>query len=173
MRRFIFSDEVLQTLAHDRYYYPEPRVQQRMEVLWLKSQGETHERIAKLAGVSRPTVQRVLDVYEQQGLDGLRLFHWGGQPSALTPHGESLEKEFTERPPHTVAEACQRIEELTGVRRKPEAVRKFLRERLGLRFRKVAAVPVPPKESVEEHAKKQAAFLKSGVGAAPGGGPSW
>ena len=159
MRRFIFSDEVLRSLAQERYHHPDPRVQQRMEILWLKSQGETHERIAALAGVSRPTVQRVLDVYDQGGLDGIRLFHWKGHPSALTPHRESLEKEFTERPPHTVGEACQRIEELTGVRRKPEAVRKFLREHLGLRFRKVAAVPVPPKQSVEEHAKNQAAFL--------------
>jgi transposase len=172
MRRFTFTDEVLKNLAHERYYHPEPRVQQRMEILWLKSQDETHERIAALAGVSRPTVQRVLDLYEKDGLDGIRLFHWKGQPSALTPHQESLEKEFTERPPHTVTEACQRIEELTGVRRKRERVRKFLRESLGLRFRKVAAVPVPPKLSVEEHAKNQAAFLKSGVGAASGRGTS-
>jgi len=57
-----------------------------------------------------------------------------------------------------VAEACQRIEALTGVRRKPTRVRKFLRESLQLRWRKVAAVPVPPKLTVEEHAKKQAAF---------------
>jgi hypothetical protein len=60
-----------------------------------------------------------------------------------------------------VAEACQRIKELTGVTRKATRVRKFLRETLDLKWRKVAAVPVPPKLTVEEHAKKQAAFLKS------------
>ena len=86
-----------------------------------------------------------------------------GTASALTPHQESLEAEFDVRPPHTVSEACQRIEELTGVRRKPTRVRKFLRETLKLSWRKVAAVPVPPKLTVEEHAKKQAAFLKSGA----------
>jgi transposase len=163
MRRFIFTEEVQQALAKDRYHHPDPRVQQRMEIVLLKSKGETHERIAELAGVSRRTVQRVLDVFEEEGLDGLRKFHWHGQTSALTPHRDSLEAEFCTRPPHTVSEACRRIEELTGVRRKETRVRKFLRETLKLSWRKVAAVPVPPKLTVEEHAKKQAAFLKSGA----------
>jgi transposase len=163
MRRFIFTEEVQQTLAKERYHHPCPRVQKRMEIVFLKSKGETHERIAELAGASRRSVQRVLDVFEKNGLDGLRTFYWHGQPSALTPHRESLEAEFRERPPHTVSEACQRIEELTGVRRKQSRVRKFLRETLELSWRKVAAVPVPPKLTVEEHAEKQAAFLKSGA----------
>ena len=139
MRRFIFTEEVLQALAKERYHHPDPRVQERMEIVWLKSKGETHERIAELSGVSRRTVQRVLDVFAKEGLDGLRKFRWHGQASALTPHRESLEAEFCERPPHTVSEACQRIEELTGVRRKPTQVRKFLRETLHLSWRKVAA----------------------------------
>ncbi len=163
MRRFIFTEDVQQTLAEERYHHPDPRVQERMEIVWLKSKGETHERIAELAGVSRRTVQRVLDVFAKEGLDGLRTFHWHGQASALTPHRESLEAAFRERPPHTVSEACQRIAELTGVCRKPTRVRAFLRDTLPLSWRKVAAVPVPPKRTVAEHAKKQAAFLKSGA----------
>ena len=163
MRRFIFTAEVQQALAKERYYHPDPRVQQRMEIVLLKSKGETHERIAELAGTSRRTVQRVLDVFEKAGLEGLRRFHWHGQASALTPHQESLEAEFTARPPHTVSEACQRIEQLTGVRRKETRVRTFLRDNLKLSWRKVAAVPVPPKLTVEEHAQKQASFLKSGA----------
>ena len=163
MRRFIFPEDVRQALAHDRYRHPDPRVQERMEIVWLKSKGETHERIAELAGVSRRTVQRVLDVFETGGIEGLRTFHWHGPASALTPHRDSLEAAFRERPPLTVSVACQRIEDLTGVRRKPTRVRKFLRETLQLSWRKVAAVPVPPKLTVAEHAQKQASFLKSGA----------
>lgn len=163
MRRFIFTAEVQQALAKERYYHPDPRVQQRMEIVLLKSKGETHERIAELAGTSRRTVQRVLDVFEEAGIEGLRTFYWHGRASALTPHQESLEAEFTARPPHTVSEACQRIEQLTGVRRKETRVRTFLRDNLKLSWRKVAAVPVPPKLTVEEHAQKQASFLKSGA----------
>ena len=163
MRRFTFTIEDQQTFAKDRYQHPDPQVQQRMEIMWLKSKGETHVRIAELANTSRRTVQRVLDNYEHNGIDGLRTFHWYSPPSALTPHVQSLEAEFRERPPHTTNEACQRIEELTGVCRKPTLVRKFLRETLKLSWRKVAAVPVPPKLTVQEHAEKQAEFLKSGA----------
>ena len=81
----------------------------------------------------------------------------------MKPHLVSLEDAFIQRPPKVVAEACDRIEQLTGVRRQPTQVRMFLRDTLGLRWRKVAAIPVPPKKSVEEHAATQAAFLKDGA----------
>ena len=77
-------------------------------------------------------------------------------------------EEFRQRPPKVVAEACDRIERLTGVRRQATQVRLLLRERLGLRWRKVVAIPVPPQKSVEEHAATQAAFLKDGAGTAAG-----
>jgi transposase len=160
MRRFEFSEEQRRVLGHERFYHPDPRVQQRMEIVWLKSHGETHERIAELAGVGRRTVQRVLDLFASGGVDALRKFGGKGSTSELAPHRESLEAEFRERPPRTVAEACTRIEQLTGVLRRPTQVRLFLRDTLGLRWRKVAAVPVPPKQSVEEHARTQADFLK-------------
>ncbi len=39
------------------YHHPHPRVQRKMEALWLKSQGEFHQWIAQLTGV---TVNAVL-----------------------------------------------------------------------------------------------------------------
>lgn len=163
MRRFDFTDEQLQGIAQDRYQHVDPRVQRRMELLWLKAHGETHERIAELTGVSRRTVQRCLDIFSQGGLDAVRQFHERGRTNGLTPHCLSLEAEFLKRPPRLVAEACDRIERLTGVRRGHTQVRKFLRDHLDLRWRKVAAVPVPPKSTVAEHAANQAAFLKDGA----------
>lgn len=163
MRRFEFTEEERGVIARERYHHPNPRVQRRMEMLWLKCHGETHERIAELAGVGRRTVQRVLDAFETGRLDAVRSFHDGGRTSSLQPHGEVLETEFRERPPRTVAEACDRIERLTGVRRSPSRVRQYLRNQLGMTWRKVAAVPVPPKKSVEEHAATQADFLKDGA----------
>ena len=163
MRRFEFSEDVLAEIERDRFRHPDPLVQRRMEVLWLKAHGETHVRIAELAGLSRATVQRVLDQYETGGVQAVRTFYWHVPSSELTPHRSLLEAEFRQRPPHTVAEACERIEQLTGVRRGPTRVREFLRETMGLRWRKVAAVPVPPKQTLPEHAATQAAFLKDGA----------
>jgi transposase len=163
MRRFEFTEEEQRVIARDRFHHPNPRVQRRMEMLWLKCHGETHERIAELTGVGRRTVQRVLDRFEAGRLEAVRSFQEKGQASGLTPHGELVETEFRQRPPRTVVEACDRIERLTGVRRGPTQVRRFLRDQLGLTWRKVAAVPVPPKQSVEEHVATQAAFLKGGT----------
>jgi len=172
MRRLQFTDDELREIERQRFEHPDPLVQRRMEILWLKAHHETHERIAELAGVSRSTVQRSLDAYESGGLAAVRTLHWKGPISALAAYRGQLEVEFCERPPHTIAEACGRIEQLTGVRRSATQVRKFLRNELGLRWRKAAAVPVPPKLTLDEHAAQQAAFLKDGVGTTLGGGAS-
>lgn len=166
MRRFVFTEEERKTINHERFHHPDPNVQRRMEILWLKAHDETHQRIAELAGVGRRTVQRVLDLFWEGRLEAVRQFHWHKPASALDPYRQTLEEEFRERPPHTVREACERIEKITGIRRKESQVRKFLRETLGLRWRKTAAIPIPPKKSVEEHTAIQADFLKDRVGAA-------
>jgi transposase len=160
---FAFPKDVMESIIRERYEHPDRRVQERMEILWLKSQRERHERIAELANVSRSTVQRTLRIYRVQGLAGMRTFGWKGQPSALTPHQQTIEAEFRERPPHTAHEAARRIEAMTGVKRQAGRVRKFMKESLGMKCLKVAPIPVPPKKTVEEHAQTQAAFLKSGA----------
>src|SRR3954470_22413239 len=167
---YSFSKTVVEAITHDRYQHPDPRVQERMEILWLKSRDEPHGRIAELANVSRSTVQRTLRIYLAKGPDGIRSFGWKGQPSALTPHRATIEEEFRKHPPHTAHDAARRIEELTGVRRKASRVRKFLKGDLGMRCLKVAPIPVPPKKTIEEHARTQADFLKGGPGAEVGAG---
>jgi transposase len=160
---YSFPEAVVEAIARDRYHHPDPRVQKRMEILWLKSKGEPHWRIAELAHVSRSTVQRALRIYAAEGLDGVGSFGWKGQPSALAPHRTAIEAAFREHPPHTAHEAARRIEALTGVRRKLSRVRTFLKNDLGMKCLKVAPIPVPPKKTVEEHARTQANFLKSGA----------
>jgi transposase len=146
-----FSPAVVEAMARDRYQHPDRRVQERMEILWLKTKDETHDRIATLANVSRSTVQRTLRIYAAKGLDGIRSFGWKGPPSARTPHRATIEEEFHKHPPHT----ARRIGERTGVQRKPSRVRQFLKEDLGRTCLKVAPIPVPPKKTVEEHAATQ------------------
>ena len=52
-----------------RIRHPHPRVQQRMEVLWLKSHGLQHNQIAKLAGVCENTVTEYLCIYKEGGIE--------------------------------------------------------------------------------------------------------
>ena len=126
--KLTFCEEDLRSLSSERYEHPDPRVQQRMEVLWLISQGETQARAGELAGVSIATVERYVAIYRTQGVAGLREFHWVKPVSALQAYRLTLEEEFRKRPPHTVAEACQRIKEQTGVERGETQVRAFLKK---------------------------------------------
>jgi transposase len=72
MRTITFTPEDRRNLAHVRFHHPDPRVQRKMEVLWLKSHGLDHDTIATYADVSRRTVQRYLDQYLEGGLPRLR-----------------------------------------------------------------------------------------------------
>jgi transposase len=131
MRHFTFTAEDLDAIRHARYHHPHPRVQQKMEVLWLKSQGLTHEDIARLADISRRSVQRYLDEFAQGGLDRVRRLNWQGQTCALDEHQSSLEEYFIEHPPRSAREAQEAIERLTGLRRGLSQVRAFMKKKLG------------------------------------------
>lgn len=124
----VFSAEVLAALSSERFEHPVPLVQRRMEVLWLIGNCQTQQQTAQLASVSEATVARHISLFRRHGLDGLRKLDWHTPTSELESHRATLENEFRERPPHTIAEACSRIQELTGVRRGETQVRKFLKK---------------------------------------------
>src|SRR5512135_178490 len=83
MRTITFTADDRQALAHDRYHHPDPRVQRKMEVLWLKSHGPPHDQIAAYADVSRRSVQRYLEKYLEGGLPHLRRCRWHHPQNAL------------------------------------------------------------------------------------------
>ena len=131
MRAFTFSPDVLAEVRHDRYSHPHPRVQRKMEVLWLKSRGLTHAAIAELADVSPRSVQRYLDEFAQGGLQRVRRLGWQGKTCELDEHQQSLEDYFIDHPPRSAREAQEAIERLTGIRRGLSQVRAFMKKKLG------------------------------------------
>lgn len=141
-----FTDEQRRQLNHQRFHHPHERVRQRMELLWLISQGESPQRAAQLAGVSRTTGWRYQTIYHQGGVAALQQINWSGSSSELEPYRAMLETSFNQQPPHTVDEAAQRIEQITGLHRQPSTVRELLHS-MGLNWRRMAAIPVPPKKT--------------------------
>ena len=128
MARLAFSEDERQQWRRERFEYPHPRVQLRMEVLWLLSCGQSYLSAARLAGVSDATVDRCVVLYREGGVEGLKQFEWQGPTSPLAAHQTSLEELFQAHPPHTTAEACRRIEEATGIKRGLTQVRRFLKK---------------------------------------------
>jgi transposase len=160
MRSITFTADDRRALAHDRDSHPDPRVQRKMEVLWLKSHGLNHDDSATYADVSRRTVQRYLDQYLEGGLPRLRRCPWHQPHSVLAEHEDSLEEYLLKHPVRSAKQARALIEQQTRVRRGLSQVRHVLKDRLGLRWRRTGAIPVPPKKTVEGHAREQAAFVQ-------------
>jgi len=135
-----FTEEDKRTLDRERFAYPDPQVQRKIEVLWLVSQGLGREEVARLAGVSTKTVRRYVKRYKRGGIEALKKTEYRGRESELNKHAATLKEYFEKHPPATVKEAQAAIEKLTGIRRGYSQVRAFLK-RLGFRRRKMGTVP--------------------------------
>jgi len=101
----------------ERYRHPHPRVQQRMDVLWLKSNGLPHNQIVKLAGVCDNTVKEHLRIYKKGGIEKLKELNFYKPQSDLVQYTASIEHFFKDHPPASIKEAANKIEELTGLKR--------------------------------------------------------
>ena len=140
MIRIEFTDQQKEQLNYQRYHHPHPRVQQKMEALWLKSQGLSHQDIAKLTAISTNTLRSYLNDYVTGGIEKLKRLNFYRPQSQLHSHVAGIETYFRKHPPATVREAMHEIELLTSIKRSPTAVRTFLKS-LGLKCRKVGMVP--------------------------------
>jgi transposase len=160
MLQLVFSEADKQALHYARYHHPHPRVQQRMEALWLKSQGVPHHQIAQLCAISANTLRSSLKLYQRGGVEALKQLNFHCPQSALSAHRDPIETHVQEHPPQTINEAVARLEALTGIRRSPTQVRLFLTH-LGLHRRKVGVLPAKGDPDVqEEYQKKVGAPLR-------------
>ena len=152
-----FTPEEIDALEYERYHHPHPKVQRKMESLYLKSQGLEHQEIQRLCRISsKTTLTTYLKQYQEGGIEGLKQLNYPGQVSELLGYAPSLEEEFKTRPPRSTSQAQATIEKLTGVKRSPTQIREFMK-RLGLRCRKVGYVPgkaTTPEKQAEQQAFK-------------------
>ena len=147
-----FTTDDVDDLHHQRFHHPHPRVQLKMEVVYLKSQGLPHHDICRLARISENTLRAYLGQYQDGGVERLKRTDWAGPAGELAGHAETLEDYFRKNPPRSTAEAADAIERLTGIRRGLSQVRKFLGE-TGMKFRKLGMIPA------KADALEQAKFL--------------
>ena len=142
-RPTLSADEQTAVLA-DRDEHPDVGVRREMLVLWAVHLGHGREDAARLAHVGLATAKRYVLAYRDGGLDGLRRCDRHIPTSALADHADAIRPSITAPPVRTVAEAADRIEHLTGLRRGLTQTRTFLAG-LGFRWQRTRCVPVPPK----------------------------
>jgi transposase len=142
-RPTLSADEQARVLA-DRDAHPDPVVRRKLLALWAVHLGHTRQQAADLAAVGVATAKRYLIAYRDGGLDGLTRTHWHVPTSELAAHADAIKRSLTAHPVRTAAEATDRIEQLTGLRRGLTQTRTFLAG-LGFTWQRTRSVPVPPK----------------------------
>ena len=150
MIRIEFSEQDLKKIQQLRYEHPHPRVRKRMEALWLKSKGLAHREICRLAGISSNTLRQYLGMFQSGGIKKLTELNFYAPTSELEQHRYRLEAHFRKHPPATINEAATMIEELTGIKRSPSAVGRFLNS-LGMAPRRVGTIPSKADPEKQEH----------------------
>lgn len=144
--RVQLTQQQQQVVNAERDSHPDEHVRRKMLVLWLLHHGLTRDKAAEVTGTGRATVQRYLAAFRAGGLDALRRWDVKGPVSDLAEFEDRIRASFEAQPAATIAEACERIEQVTGLRREPTQVRKFLKG-LGMKWQRVRALPVPPKKT--------------------------
>lgn len=141
----------------ERIMHPNLSIRQRMLIIWLLHQGLGRQKAANIVQVERITVQRAVAAFRKGGLDGLRKWEAHGPVSEMAGFREIIRKSLEEKPARTVAEAAERIKELTGLERKPTQVRKFLKD-MGFEWKRTRALPLPPKKTWQSTPRTRRSF---------------
>jgi transposase len=155
--RIHLTAEEQHVVNEERTSHPNPRIREKMLVVWLLHKGITRQKAAEIVGVGRATVQRYVAAFREGGLNGLRQWNPNRPVSEMAAYRELIRESFEKQPVSTVAEAGRRVFQLTGLRRGPTQVRTFLRD-LGLKWQRVRAIPVPPKKTWPSTSKPKLSF---------------
>lgn len=137
--KLTFTTEDVEQLHYERFHHPYPRVQRKMEALYLKSQGYPHGEIAQLIRVTEPTWLSYFGDYQTGGIAQLKEITFYRPQSELKQHQASLEASFRVHPPKTLVQAVAKMEELTDLVRSREQVRHFLKG-MGMSCRRVGVL---------------------------------
>ena len=149
-----YTEEERDLFENFRYHYPDSRIMKRFEVLWLHANGKSVSEIVSLMRQDPRTIRKVIKNYQAGGIELVSKIEYHRPTSELEKHKTSLIEEFTSRPPASAKEAAARIKKLFNIERSPERVRVFM-NRIGMKFRKVGAIPAKADLDKQEEFKKK------------------
>lgn len=137
----MLTSEQLAQLDYERYYYPCPIVQKRLNAIYIKaSTNFTNEKVSLLAGAHYNSVGQWIAIYKENGFDGLcKTTHHYNQ-SLLEKQAVSIKELFAKQPPRSIDEARLKIKELTGIERSNTRIIAFMK-RHQFRFLKTGHIP--------------------------------
>jgi len=116
------------------------RIRRKLMAIRMHGLGVPHSKIASTLNVSNDTITNYVKLYRDEGLAGLLENRHYKPTSSVEPFLEEIRESFEETPVATASEGAARIESITGIRLSDSQARRIML-RLGMKFRKSAAVP--------------------------------
>lgn len=153
-----FRDEDVERLAYERFHHPHPRVRRKLEGVLLKAKGFLVRDVCEVVGCCPNTLRNWLRDFRAGGVEGLKRWDSGGTTCELDEHADAICEHLDEHPPHTIAEARDAIERLTGVRRGTTQVGEYLK-RVGFQRRKTGSLPAQADPAAQAEFKKNSSIL--------------
>jgi transposase len=149
MDKFEFTTTERNALHSWRFHHPHPRVQRTMEALSRKRPGLAPADLCRSCALSTATFYRSLHTCRDGGIARRKegRFYWRQSP--LAQYRTRLAADCRPRPPASVAEAAARLAALTGCKRGPTQVRRFLKS-LGMQPRQGGQMPAKAAASAQE-----------------------
>ena len=80
--------------------------------------GKTEKQIKEITELAVVTIIRHIKKYNELGINYLTENNYKGNTSDLEEYNELIISDFKNDSPKTIADACERIEKLTGLKRK-------------------------------------------------------
>lgn len=118
----------------------DPRIRRKLMAIRMHGLGVPHATIAATLNVSDDTVTNYVKLYRDEGLPGLVENRHYKPTSSIEAYLAKIELSFSETPVATASEGAERIESISGIRLSDSQARRIM-VRLGMKFRKCAAVP--------------------------------
>lgn len=133
-----YTDDIFHQLKYEKEMNKSKIIRKRCSALYMKmcDGGLSCARIARLCGCHRNSVRKWILQYNSEGLSGLLSSTPFRRIGELESHARIIMSSLDSSPVRSVKEACARIREVCGVKRKQTQVRHFLKSH-GYKFRKM------------------------------------
>jgi len=98
MLKLTFTPKIIQELHYERFHHPHPRVQLKMEAIYLRSQNTTCKEVCRLCKISKWTLINYTKAFQNNGINALKQFNCKGKPSELDNHILIIKESFNNSP---------------------------------------------------------------------------
>ena len=140
MAELIFTPEIIKVLSNSRLEHPIRVIRQRMNVLWLLSEGYSRAQAGHLAGVCLTSLKNYIQLYKKVGIICLEQLNYKGKKSQLSSWTKTIEEAFKKEPPKSVKQAASMIKGLTNIELSLSQVRRHMLN-MGMKPLKTGSIP--------------------------------